>query len=87
MEHIVVLLVDPGPSFASCSLLTIEVETLIPLAISDVLAHPTYVFAWDKWVILDQIQEIWICPFFKNSTVILFSTIMMFVEDQYYLSL
>jgi hypothetical protein len=45
MEHVVVLLVDPGPSFASCSLLTIEVETLIPLAISDALAHPTYVFA------------------------------------------
>ncbi len=88
MEHIVVLLVDPSPNLASSPLLTIEVETLtLSWAISDALAHLTYVLAWDKWVISYQILKKWICPFVFYYAVIVSSVILMFVEDQYCLSL
>ncbi len=56
MEHIVVLLVDTCQNHVFIPLLTIELETLVPSwAIFDTPTHLTYVHAWEKWVVSDQI--------------------------------
>jgi hypothetical protein len=87
MEQIVVLLVDPSQNLASAFLLIIKVETLIPWAISDAPTHLTSLPAWEKWVISDQIYEIWISPSISNFANVVSSTILLLVEDQYCLSL
>jgi hypothetical protein len=80
--------VDPNQNLVSTFLLTNKLEALAPLlAISNTLAHQTFILAWEKLVILDEIKKIWIFPFVSNVIIIVSSTILLLVEDQYYLSL
>ncbi len=52
-------------------LLTIELETLAPFwAISDTLAHLTSIPPWEKWVVSNQIYEIWISPFIYDFVIV-----------------
>jgi hypothetical protein len=52
MEQIIVLMVDLSQSHVSPPLLTIDLETMAPSwAISYVLALPTSVLTWEKWVV------------------------------------
>jgi hypothetical protein len=56
MEHIIVLLVDPGQNPLSIPLLAIKLKTLTPSwAIFDALAHLKFAHAWEKLVVLNQI--------------------------------
>jgi hypothetical protein len=56
MEHIVILLVDPGQNLLSVPLLIAELETQAPSsAIFNVLAHLTSTPTWEKLVVLDKI--------------------------------
>jgi len=56
MKQIVGLLVDPNQNLVSTTLLISKLEALAPfLEISNTLAHQTFIFAWEKLVILDQI--------------------------------
>jgi hypothetical protein len=56
MGQIVELLIDYDQNHVFTPLLTTELETLAPFrAISNTLAHQTYVPSWEKFVILDQI--------------------------------
>jgi len=81
-EHIIELLVDPSQNLVYAPLLTIVLEIMAPWAIFDTLADQTFTLAWEKLVVLDHI----FLSIFDFATVV-FSTIMLFVEDQYCLSL
>jgi hypothetical protein len=54
LEHIGVLLVDLGPSLIFILLLFSKLEILAPFwAIFDAIIHLIFVFAWEKYVVLD----------------------------------
>ncbi len=64
MEQIVVFLVGPGQKNLFIILLTTKLETLtLSWAISNAPTFLTSTAAWEKLVVLDQIQDIWIFPF------------------------
>ncbi len=79
---------DLNQNLILAPLLIVELETLAPSwAIFDALIHLTCAPACEKWVVLDQIHEIWISPYVFDSTIVAFSTILLLVEDQYCLLL
>ncbi len=88
MEQIVIPLVDPSQNLIFAPLLTIELETLAPSwTISHALAHLTSTPTWEKWVVSNQIKNIWISLFVSNFVIVTSWTILLLVEDQYCLSL
>jgi len=53
LEHIVVLLVDPGPDLVFAPLLVIKLKILAPFwATSTSLAHLIFAPAWERYVVL-----------------------------------
>jgi hypothetical protein len=73
---------DIGPSLVSALLLPTELEILVlSWAISSVLAHLIFVPTWERYVILDQTEEILISSFVSNVIVVVFSTILLLVKD------
>jgi hypothetical protein len=71
-----------------CSYLIVVLKTMAPSwAISNTPIDQTFVFSWEKLIVLDQTQEIWISPFVSDFVVIISSAILLLIEDQYYLSL
>jgi hypothetical protein len=56
MQQIVVLLMDLGQNLVFALMLIVELQTLAPSwTISYAPAHLTFAFAWEKWVVLNQI--------------------------------
>jgi hypothetical protein len=60
MEHIVVVLMDLGQNPIFVPLLANELKTLTPWAIYDIPTHLISTLAWERLVVVDQIQKIWI---------------------------